>query len=486
MRIRKLDIAQEVPKVERRLFVNADDIYVPCTSQGRAATFVIDPWTQHWAIIPRGYERILQRAATEPIDLGGVREILVGDDHYPEIFAPEIADGFVKELHACGIAYSNPDEHLVAGYPVYNKTDELLGLHLEITNACNLQCQHCYVSSGRKLPNELTIKELERVIDMLPPFSGKRVAISGGEPIVRRGCMEIVRYCAIERGHDVDLYSNGYKFPEKYLDELLELNGHASGQVGLQVSLEGASSHTNDRIRGLGAFEQTTRFLHQLRDNGLNRATTIFVCLTHYNMHELESIINLAESFDVARLVFSQWQRQGNATDVPWESIAPKVDEWIAAGERLLSYRSSRLKVTGNFYGDLSNGDLGAFTLGFGLFPKHLYFYNAFPRITPDGEIFASQMWVDPAWSLGNVREMTLDEAFSSPKFHEQLSAMRQRSDNVPECRTCNWKQLCMSGSPGHTYAEYGTLERKDLFCDSRKYWFQRYVDSQVVNPCDA
>jgi sulfatase maturation enzyme AslB (radical SAM superfamily) len=57
---------------------------------------------------------------------------------------------------------------------------------------------------------------------------------------------------------------------------------------------------------------------------------------------------------------------------------------------------------------------------------------------------------------------------------------MKARVDQVGECRTCAWKRLCECGSPGHTYAEYGDLVHKDLFCEARIYWFERYVAHQV------
>ncbi len=56
-----------------------------------------------------------------------------------------------------------------------------------------------------------------------------------------------------------------------------------------------------------------------------------------------------------------------------------------------------------------------------GLFPKHKYFFNAFPRISPDGDIWADQLWVDKAWVLGNVRTISLDRCFESARFHEAI-----------------------------------------------------------------
>jgi radical SAM protein with 4Fe4S-binding SPASM domain len=183
-------------------------------------------------------------------------------------------------------------------------------------------------------------------------------------------------------------------------------------------------------------------------------------------------------------LVFSQWQKQGNASSTPWSLIAPTLEEWVTVGEKLLNYNNPRLQVFGNFYGDLHNTSCGSFSLDDALFPKHLYFYNAFPRITPQGKIFADQLWVDPEWIIGDVQTNTLDKCFESPKFHEQLELMRKRAQNIDKCQSCEWRSLCEGGSPGHTYAEYGHMNEKDLFCDARIYWFNRFVEHKIKQTC--
>jgi len=465
--------------LDRGPFAPSNLIVRPAGTEADNAVLVIDPWSQRWAIVDSEAERILtladgRRSLCEiSSDAGLIRK----GSATPE----EVVD----QLIGCGILFESQADHRRSGQPVYNASD-IQGIHLEITNACNLRCRHCYVSSGQKLPDELSDAELRMVVDQLPSFSGRAIAISGGEPAVRKGCLDLVEYCAVERGHDVDLYTNGYKFPRRFAERLIGIAERSPGELQLQVSLEGATDATNDLIRGRGAFARTTETLEMFRELGLNRQTTVFVCITKLNIDQLDRIIALCERLDVARLHFSQWQRQGNASDVPWESIAPTVEEWLEAGERVLSYTGERLDMTGNFFGDLKNTPSGRFTLEPSLFPKHLYFYNAFPRISPDGWIFADQFWTNRDWALGNVREMTLAEAFDSPTFHAQLDAMRARTERVADCGRCIWRDLCGSGSPGHTYAEYGHLWEKDLFCDARMRWFERYADTQIERVLDA
>ena len=442
----------------------------------RDALFVIDPWTQRWAIVTPLAVRLLQESR------GRKRLAEIARDLAQDRDVPLDANGIsalAAELAEEGLLFATEEEHRASGLPVYNKSD-LIGFHLEITNACNMTCEHCYVSSGRKMPNELTFEEICRTIDMLPAFSGKRIALSGGEPAVRKDCGDIIEYCAVTCGHDVDVYTNGKKFPRALSERIRAVNARGLGNVRIQMSLEGATAETNDFVRGAGSFAYAMESLRAWQELGLGQAVVLFVCVTKHNIAEIDALIRIAEKHDVGMLVFSQWQKQGNAQNTPWAAIAPPTDEWVAAGEKLLQYSNPRLRVFGNFFGDLNNNEYGRYSLDRPLFPKHIYFYNAFPRITPVGDVFADQLWVDESWILGNVREMSLDACFESPKFYMQLSEMRLRTAVIQECRDCDWVELCQGGSPGHTYAEYGSMNEKDLFCESRIRWFQRYVEHQV------
>ncbi|THV22911.1 radical SAM/SPASM domain-containing protein [Peteryoungia ipomoeae] len=431
--------------------------------------FTIDPGTQAWAILD-------QRARAFTTLADGRRRLV----DIIEAVSPDLCEvdalSLWQSLIDAGLVFDSMRSHRQAALPVYNYADPV-GLHLEITNACNLTCKHCYVSSGKTLPNEMTDEEIYRAIDLLPPYSGMQLAISGGEPITRKNCMDFVRYAAMECGHRVDLYTNAWKFPRKFAETIRDINESAIGHVRIQMSLEGAKGQTSDMVRGAGAYAEAMKSLEMFKELGLARDVVLFCCITRSNIDEIDELIELAESHGIGHVVFSQWQRQGHASETPWSTIAPETEQWIAAGERVLAYRNPAMTVNGNFHGDLRNAANGRLDLESPLFPKHLYFYNAFPRITPEGDILADQLWVSPDWFLGNLKDgMTLETAFQTPKFHAQLEMMRDRTRHIESCRSCRWHDLCEGGSPGHTHAEYGHMNARDLFCETRLYWFDRYV----------
>jgi sulfatase maturation enzyme AslB (radical SAM superfamily) len=298
-----------------RPYIAADRIIRRASGATSGPVMVIDPWTQRWAIVAEevlGVLPFVDGSRTLADIAADARSANLG-----QFGDQEFLRGLLENLREAGIVYSSPNHHRSAGNPVYSTT-EIQGLHLEITNACNLSCAHCYVSSGKKLPNELTTEELKSVIDQLTPFGDQLLVISGGEPAVRKDCMHLTEYAVLERGLKVDLYSNAYKFPRKFAEHLVAINEVGPGEVNLQVSIEGADAETNDAVRGRGSFEQIERSMAMFRELGLHRRVTLFACVTTANVAQVPAMIELAERWDVKRLCFSQWQRQGNASDTPW------------------------------------------------------------------------------------------------------------------------------------------------------------------------
>jgi len=92
-----------------------------------------------------------------------------------------------------------------------------------LTYRCNLACEHCYLDAGGAPlvgtenfadRSELGTEECFRVIDEISAFAPECVTIlTGGEPLLRRDILEIVRR-ASERGLWVVVGTNGVSITE--------------------------------------------------------------------------------------------------------------------------------------------------------------------------------------------------------------------------------------------------------------------------------
>lgn len=79
---------------------------------------------------------------------------------------------------------------------------------LEITGKCQLECAHCYASSGpRGTHGTMTQSDWMAVIDQCAGLGTRMVQFIGGEPTLHPGLPRLVNH-AVERGLEIEVFSN--------------------------------------------------------------------------------------------------------------------------------------------------------------------------------------------------------------------------------------------------------------------------------------
>ena len=175
-----------------------------------------------------------------------------------------------------------------------------------LTYRCNLACEHCYLDAGGTPlvgtenfadRSELGTEECFRVIDEIAAFAPECVTIlTGGEPLLRRDILEIVRRAA-ERDLWVVVGTNGVRITENLARRLAE-----AGARGLSLSLDALDPDRHDRFRRVrGAWRNTVEGAEILNRTGLP-----FIVQTtagSHNLGELEAIADFAHD----RLAAKVW-----------------------------------------------------------------------------------------------------------------------------------------------------------------------------------
>lgn len=84
-----------------------------------------------------------------------------------------------------------------------NHGRQITYLRLAITDRCNLRCVYCMPEEGIRAVSHdetLSYEELERVVRIFLGMGIDKVRITGGEPFVRRGCMDFMERLKHELG----------------------------------------------------------------------------------------------------------------------------------------------------------------------------------------------------------------------------------------------------------------------------------------------
>lgn len=130
-------------------------------------------------------------------------------------------------------------------------------MRISITDRCNLRCAYCMPRGICLVPVEeiLTFEEIEMVCQAAAELGIRKFKITGGEPLVRRGCPKLVgRLRALPGVEQVTLTTNGVLLG-KYLYELLD-----NGLEAVNVSLDTLDTGTYRRVTGSSE-------LHTVLDN---------------------------------------------------------------------------------------------------------------------------------------------------------------------------------------------------------------------------
>jgi MoaA/NifB/PqqE/SkfB family radical SAM enzyme len=129
-------------------------------------------------------------------------------------------------------------------------TDALTKLYIEITTACNLDCQMCVRRIWDEPSGTMPLEVFRRLMDqvrMLP--SSPTIHLGGyGEPMAHRDFLEIVRM-AKEAGACVEVTTNGTLLTPEMSSALLDLDLNR-----LVVSIDGATPEHYENIREGGSF----------------------------------------------------------------------------------------------------------------------------------------------------------------------------------------------------------------------------------------
>lgn len=109
-------------------------------------------------------------------------------------------------------------------------------LRLSITDRCNLRCRYCMPAAGvppRAHEEILSYEELLEVAAAAIACGVRKIRVTGGEPLVRRGCVDFVRrLAALPGAPEIVMTSNGLLL-EELAPELA-----AAGLARINVSLD--------------------------------------------------------------------------------------------------------------------------------------------------------------------------------------------------------------------------------------------------------
>lgn len=163
-------------------------------------------------------------------------------------------------------------------------------LRVSVTDRCDFRCKYCMSENMTFLPKKdvLSLEELELVCAAFIRKGVRKLRITGGEPLVRKGIMELFRNLGLYiRSGELDeltLTTNGSQL-SKYAGELYE-----AGVRRLNVSLDTLDPYRFQDITRWGNFEKVMAGIKAAQDAGLKIKINT-VAVRGFNDMEVDDLI---------------------------------------------------------------------------------------------------------------------------------------------------------------------------------------------------
>lgn len=317
----------------------------------------------------------------------------------------------------------------------------------DITRNCNLKCLHCYNFHEYDHNEELSADEAKRVLEEMSIFGVESISFSGGDPLMRKDFLEIVRHAAGLNFKSVGVATNGTLIDRDIARQLKLPNTH------VQISIDGDVAEIHDSMRGVkGSFDKAVNGIKLLIEEGVN--TSVCTTATRLNVDRVPNIIQLMKD-----LCVENYRVQG---------MVP-----IGRGkmsEKELKLAPDRMKKLVEY---LENEGIHITSYNFTLKPpptEPVDFCGSGAcsaastscSITPEGNVVPCTYF----WGLNgeNLRDHTFQWIWENSAL---LNYYRSISLNEIKgiCRECKWLSLCHGGCKAENYLN------GDIFASSRSCW---------------
>lgn len=322
-----------------------------------------------------------------------------------------------------------------------------------ITNRCNLLCDHCYMAAdGHAKPEQLSDEEAIRIIDQMVDVELPALFLSGGEPMMRNNFWEILER-ARAGGIRVVVSTNATMIDRPVAKRLKQ-----AGIDWIATSLYGPPEFHDAMVGVPGTHDKVVAAIKILREEGVGVALKSAV--SRETFEYLPYVLDKAKELDCGLIYLCDLITSGRSegeddlriTSQEWREFAEKIVDDMLDPDVHVEYDIGALPSMIPYLAQLFEARGVDVTQGM----ERLEIMSACPvgkghmNINSEGGIMPCQFAQD--WTIGNIREMTLTEAVHKLYEFDATNAQGWCSDEECEysriCRGCRTKAFHEFGDP--------------------------------------
>ena len=339
-------------------------------------------------------------------------------------------------------------------------------MNLMLTGRCNLNCLHCFNAKDNvPLNSELTYEEILHILDQARDIGINAFTLTGGEPLVHRLFLDVVKAIYERNMHVYELNTNGLLLNREILDEFKEIGCNPL----IKISFDGIGYHNIIRQHPR-AEELTIKAIKLCIENGFKVKAQVQV--NRKNVHVMMDTAKLLNDLGVweMRIIRTteapRWEKNSpNSTltfDEYYEAMLEFAEAYINAGMDMIVdiWTYIRLHPARQSYFlvpiDCSKEE---FNLRIPMCKGN----RGMIAVSSSGEVVPcmqmSGYYMEHGISLGNIlttplKELTMD----SPYLNLAMAPLLKQVVENDKCGNCKYYKACTGGCPA-----LGLLYSKDV-----------------------
>ena len=165
-------------------------------------------------------------------------------------------------------------------------------IRISITDRCNLRCVYCMPGCGvPSVPHDMILRfdEIVRLVKIFCSMGIKNVKITGGEPLVRKGTVDLIKDIkSVEGIEKVSMTTNGILLSEN-LKALAE-----AGVDSINISLDTLDRQKYLNITGFDGLDTVLKAIDECRAFPEMKVKINTVTLADYNRNEICKLADFA------------------------------------------------------------------------------------------------------------------------------------------------------------------------------------------------
>jgi MoaA/NifB/PqqE/SkfB family radical SAM enzyme len=321
-------------------------------------------------------------------------------------------------------------------------------IQLDITNACNLACAHCY-HSNHSNSGAIGLRNWIDVLDEYAVLIGKlrgtpHIIFCGGEPTLSPNLVPLLNHAHGIWGSDLSavIITNATR-----VERLASLSGFSNENLSFQVSLDGPTAALHDLHRGAGNFEVSLKGIRWLVGAGFK--VRILAVLSVINAGHIQQFFELAKLLKVSEMNFTRFISLGAGKEFSLNDVSRPLKPMELKGAMLEIMKwSAELNVKTKIQSPLASlihpdlGRSGRYWEGVVVDHQGRYLASSRSRIV-----------------LGDIKDNSMEDMMVGNPY-----SMAIRKGAVDVCGDCELFSSC-GGDRNAAYAETGNYLGPDPGC---------------------